>query len=1387
MQKKQVSIIPKSMQQDLAVSQFPNDAAFEIRNMRIVTTGDNTSLCLVNEKSNSKELEFQQNIVVIGFQIVNNYVILFVKESDTSDAIYRLKPSDGKLIIDVVLYRGNLGFSVNYPIESTVMCESDSVWKIYWVDGKNPLRFINILEKNVTNIEVIPTSSIPNVTIKKVYNLSQFPSGVIQYIITKYNKNGAETPILYYSPLEYLDKNKHGASPEETSNVNFEITITDADKSFDYFRIYSIIRTTENQTVCKVIKDIEITDSNSYTIIDSNTSGFDFDFNYLLYLDRESVIPSTLEQKDNHLFIGNLKYSNLLEDLLPIQEKLAQNSIISFNPDSEGIILNKSIPDSLFNNDSIKGLKSRGIYYFGLQLRDAFNVTSPILPIKKCIVDSFPKVESSDSSNIKLFPIRAKLTFSIESNRWKEARLMIIQHDFNTRNIIGQGIVSPTVYNVKDRMDNSPYAQASWIFRPAGKHNNLLDTNESSRGELQYLEADSETLHREELMKNIDKFIDVIKTFKLTYSRGAEPYTNIRFLVITIENKEIIGGKKEYSNQYIADKLESEEQCYNLLKESIYKDFPILKGKLLNSFPANKTVVTVEATSTQVQSADNINAIIKNDYYTDSNIITLNFPDIDSLSNSNIQNVSLYLVRDINFNREESAYKILSSSLKGTDSIGELKYNTGFLQSNILWNDNEEASTDVYATYMWHRKGSLNKDGKNTSDFTRKSELKTKIFLNSRIEEIPSNNFNTPLFLPIKDIKVFNYDQVQGVHLNTTFGDKVYYGNIDTIIANFISNYKVGEKDYKYEGYSIYGNSILGKTDPYTIIDYKNLNVKGLDPISIKYKSNPHIVISLQNNYILPSLGGSDKILNFISDGYIIKGIWKTEEDTKRLNLEVGDVVWRFQKEDDDEEGLIRGFFDKVTSITEKETFFVSMATNTNVIVKDISNNYIYTVVPPKDTFWGAPALKLISDANLNSPSLDTSTSGFYIADLEKHSILDDIDTSNNNLEQFNWIPISDFAPINQDNQNNIISNTGDTYFQRWDCLKTYPFTDEDPNQVLELASIWVESYTNIDGRYDTRRYKDVSIRNKNFNLLNSVYSQSNNTIPYRVLNTNFKDYIFNNQILFSSAKSPNSDIDPWTNINASNVLDLDGNKGKLNALRRINNEIYAFQDTGISRIIFNPRVQMNVSDGIPIEIANSGKVDGKVYVTDKYGCQNKWSIARTPSGLYFVDDLNQAIMNFNGQNIINLTYTKNMYSWINKNASSSIWNPKSKLAIRTLYDKNNNDIYFTTKDKALAFNERLGAFSSLYDYEGVDWVFSIENNTYQIKDNTIWKLHGGSDYSNFFGSEKPYSVSLIANPEFQSDKIFDTVEFRTNGVESFNNWKADSYPFNSLVTTNEY
>ena len=149
------------------------------------------------------------------------------------------------------------------------------------------------------------------------------------------------------------------------------------------------------------------------------------------------------------------------------------------------------------------------------------------------------------------------------------------------------------------------------------------------------------------------------------------------------------------------------------------------------------------------------------------------------------------------------------------------------------------------------------------------------------------------------------------------------------------------------------------------------------------------------------------------------------------------------------------------------------------------------------------------------------------------------------------------------------------------------------------------------------------------------------------------------------------------------------------------------------------------------------------------------------------------------------------MYSWIAKNINKGVWNHNNKSAVRTLYDYYNKDIYFTTKDESLAYNEKLGNFTSFYSYEDLDFMICFKDLTYQIKNNEFWKLHKGDEYTNIFGIPRDYSITLIANPNFILDKVFDSVEFRTNGTESFefssfNELKSNN-PFNKLIVENEY
>jgi hypothetical protein len=337
-----------------------------------------------------------------------------------------------------------------------------------------------------------------------------------------------------------------------------------------------------------------------------------------------------------------------------------------------------------------------------------------------------------------------------------------------------------------------------------------------------------------------------------------------------------------------------------------------------------------------------------------------------------------------------------------------------------------------------------------------------------------------------------------------------------------------------------------------------------------------------------------------------------------------------------------------------------------------------------------------------------------------------------------------------------------------------------------------VETRINIDGRYDRNRgmSSNLNSRPTNFNLVNKVYTQTNNFFNYHTLDNNrFSNNVFPNTVTWSKTKTLGEDIDNWTNITMASVLDLDGDKGKLRAIKRFNNELIAFQDKGISNILFNSRSAINTVDGVPIELANSAKVDGKRYLTDKYGCQNKWSICESPNGLYFVDDLTKGIYLFNGQ-LSNISDKFGFHSWINTVSNGvNVWNPKDFSSIVTNYDRINSDVYFTMKDQCLSFNENLSAFSSFYSYEKTPYLFYINDETYLLHTNpnnvyNAFKLHGG-DYNYFFGSYVPYYVEVIGNSPEYLDKIFNNIEFRAD--DFLNDTYVLSETFDTLSVWNEY
>ena len=284
MQKKYFNFQPKGMNTNMSFKFQSNEYATYMKNIRL-TEDNNGILSLQFEKGNTKLLDISGT--PIGVCILNKYLIIFTHSTrlegtevfSTTDNIYRIEIKEGTLNKEL-LFSGNLNFDTNHPIETLGVYENENIQKVYFIDGKNQARVINIVytyrdrideyeRKNISinlidkSLDFIAELQLQeHIIISKILGNGSFPQGTIQYVFSYYNKNGRQSNLFYQSPLQYLSY-ASGVSPEDKVNCSFKLKIYNPDKQFDYLRIYSIIRTSQDATpTVKRVVDLSISNTN---------------------------------------------------------------------------------------------------------------------------------------------------------------------------------------------------------------------------------------------------------------------------------------------------------------------------------------------------------------------------------------------------------------------------------------------------------------------------------------------------------------------------------------------------------------------------------------------------------------------------------------------------------------------------------------------------------------------------------------------------------------------------------------------------------------------------------------------------------------------------------------------------------------------------------------------------------------------------------------------------------------------------------------------------------------------------------------------------------------------------------------------------------------------
>lgn len=1437
-----------------------------------LTAGEDSASDITPDLSSVKDITF----------IDCPYKLNIDVDSMLDDRIYKLWFNNG-VLTGKRLFRGDLGFNYKHPIETISFYENADIRKVYWTDGLNQPRVINIAAAsdivskwNTDSFNFVRTLSLnEEITIERnIVANGSFAPGVIQYAFTYFNKYGQESNIFYTSPLYYISYNNRGASPEDKVSNSFNIEVVNVDRRFDYIRIYSIHRTSINATpdVRRVVdlapptgrssyklssyeinlpankmtmykrgSDAEKTldqyepsysgsdykswtfDTDEYyginfggdcltwgtgtsftititngnkasmqlansnnmtgtlsiakvTYTDNGSSGDSVDPTELLYIGGEEVVFGTMAQKDNTLFLGDIETKRkTLDSTIRNYFKGKSITFSSYNksissPEPKGYYPYSN--QLKMNSYQFKTFKYLEYYRFGIQAQHYTGKWSE--PIWINDVRNTVHIDTTfySSNNIGLPVAEFTLDDSTIINRlldngYVRIRPVVVYPTINDREAVCQGILCPTVYNISDRFGNSPFAQSSWFTRPNAP-------------------------------------FDEYKAFH--YNQNNEGAWGGDWVGLG----QFLGNPSAYSRAGIMSNnrtivtLEGTQYNIDIVNKGAWAEFrhnrPIPGNSNRNAEiqciwnPPSGPYVADTATDSDVASWVSNNA---ENYYIDQSILTFHSPDIEfdnevrSIDTSGLKLRIVGMVpltafaSDIDIQTSTPVNNFYDSSELpagfykepiGAENdfsydgigvhLGDSHFGWRGLISGAFWFDeltaykkdtgNTKHLTTGFVVYPWHRNGSLN-NTKYATDGYRSAMLDKKKMSNMRYSYksvyLDSGNIwnayvsGSSTRTGISGVAVFDSNEVSLVRLpaqeNSGLTDINYYGNVDKLLT--IS--RIGDKK---DGYPIMTTGVQSaETNAHTLFNsgYTQIDsrftdqITGTDPVRIKYKSTPHAVLAL--NY---TTSGAQRILPNIKDG--------NHDDTWSVNAQ--------------NSGAPSGqhmYWDKSGS------------------AKSVSQDTIIA---------GAPRGPIFGVSSIQHGWL-------WLGELYNDNVQNRFGGQTEEaFENNTWLPCGD--PISLVDTNNGVKSSitirweeGDTYFQRYDHIKTYPFTLEDQNAVTDIVSFMCETRVNIDGRYDRNRGQtsNFSITPENFNLMNDVYSQPNNFFNYRTINPNKLNLDnFHNSITWTKTKTAGELVDTWTNITLASTLDLDGDKGTVRALRRFNNNIFAFQDRGISQILYNENMQISSTDGVPIEIANSGKVNGKRYISDRIGCTNKWSMCETSNGIYFIDDITKGIFLFNGQ-LDNLSDRLGFHSWINRASDSiDIWNPVDFDGFVTYYDKVNGDVFFISKDECLAFSEPLGQFSSFYSYEKMPYFTNLEDRgiAFNVEGTgTLYRpwLHNEGDYNMFFGVYQPFYTTVIANPDMPVDKIFNNLEFRSDSWDKSDNLLNTT--FDTLTVWNEY
>lgn len=372
-----------------------------------------------------------------------------------------------------------------------------------------------------------------------------------------------------------------------------------------------------------------------------------------------------------------------------------------------------------------------------------------------------------------------------------------------------------------------------------------------------------------------------------------------------------------------------------------------------------------------------------------------------------------------------------------------------------------------------------------------------------------------------------------------------------------------------------------------------------------------------------------------------------------------------------------------------------------------------------------------------------------------------------------------------------VVESPGDTYVQVFKNtrLTKIPGTvyTKDVQVIVETLEYLVETTINLVERNDSSISSwdaVVDPTSEEGTSYNRVYStdatiQTFTTDSLKLRNIERKEV----EIIASKVKIPGEFVDNWVDFRPNEVMYLDGKYGPVNNVVNHWDQLFAFQDFAVAKLAVNPRVQIQDSDSVSIQLGTGQVLHDYQYLTTKSGCINKWAITSTNSGLYYLDaNLKQLQRLQPEKGIEGVSEAKGLHGFLQKMLDRDVLrtdNPVTQQGAVIGYDIVNGDVFTTVikngESFTLSFNEKMNAFTSFYSFIPTRYIVKGERVvTVPSNNNTLWSHTKGAPYQTWYGTKHESDITILINTDVPGmEKVFNNIEFDSevtlDGVDVYN------------------